>query len=82
MITISDACKIALKEMPGYQIVSASEVESGWLFSFSLPDNSTPDMSPMLVTKETGEVQSYTFEDHIMEILTAKPIELAKIESQ
>lgn len=79
MITISDACKIALNEMPGYQIVSASEIEEGWLFSFSLPDNSAPDMSPMLVTKETGAVKSYTFEDHIMEILTAKPIELAKI---
>lgn len=80
MITISEACKIALNEMPGYQIISASEVEEGWLFTFSLPDNSAPDVSPMLITKENGEVKSYTFEDHIMEILTASPIELTKLE--
>lgn len=81
MITIKDACKIALQEMPGYQIISASEIEDGWLFSFALPDNSIPDVSPILITKNTGAVKSYVFEDHIMEVLTAKPIELSALEN-
>lgn len=80
MITIIDACKIVLREMPGYQLISASEVEDGWLFSFSLPDNNMPDMSPLFVGKETGAIKNYPFEDHIMEILTAKPVELSKLE--
>lgn len=79
MITISDACKIALQEMPGYQIISASEIEDGWLFNFALPDGSTPDISPLLISKETGKIKNYVFEEYIMEILSATPIELSKL---
>lgn len=80
-MTIQEACEIALEKMPGYVIMSVSEIESGWLFSFGLEDGSTLDESPLFVSKNNGRVEMYIFEDHIMEILNASPIALSKLDS-
>ena len=80
-MNIQNACKIALAAMPGYNIISASETESGWLFSFGLNDGSIPDLDPLFVSKSDGSIQTYVFEEHMMEILYATPIKLSELES-
>ena len=75
-----DACKIALKSRQGYVIVSASEIENGWLFGFATEQGDSPDESPLFVSKTDGSAQTYPFEEHIMEILNAEPISLSGLE--
>lgn len=79
-MNIKEACKIALEKMPGYTIISASEIENGWLFSFGMEDGGAPDESPLFVSKNDGKVGAYNFEEHIMEILNATPISLSQLE--
>lgn len=79
MIDLKLACKKALNEMPGYQIVSACEIADGWIFSFRAFSGAELDISPLFVSRETGESQFYSFEEHIIEILNASPIELVDL---
>ena len=79
-MNIQEACRIALNAMPGHVIISASEIETGWLFCFGLEDGSIPDIDPLFVSKTDGEKRIYSFEDHLMEILYAKPIQLSELE--
>lgn len=79
-MNIKDACRIALQSRQGYVIVSASEIESGWLFGFATEQGDSPDESPLFVSKIDGSVQTYTFEEHIMEIVNAEPIPLSDLE--
>jgi phosphoesterase RecJ-like protein len=79
MIDIKTACDIALKHMPGYILCGASELHDGFLFSFSTKDGEEPDIDPMLVSKETGEIIMYDFFERSEEIFFAKTIDLTKI---
>lgn len=79
MIDIKTACDIALKHMPGYILCGASELHDGFLFSFRHPDGEEPDLDPMLVSKETGEIIGYDYNERFEEIWFAKPLDLTKI---
>lgn len=79
MITIQEACKIALKVREGYLLTSASEIDNGWLFSFGLENGMIPDEAPMFVSNIDGSYQIYDYDEHFVEILNAKPISLSDI---
>ena len=78
-MNFKDACLTALQHKPGYRIISASELENGWLFSFGLEDGSVPDESPMFISKIDGSIQAFSFEEHIFEILNSEPISITQI---
>ena len=79
-MNFEEACKIALNLRKGYQIISASEIDNGWLFSFCLKDSGEiPDESPLFVSKSDGTAYIYSFEEHFMEIINADPIALSEI---
>lgn len=79
-MSINEACKIALKTMPGYYITSAAETEDGWLFSFKSKEGEAPDELPLLISKTDGSIVPYNYEDYFMEILNAEPISLSTLE--
>lgn len=78
-MNVNEACKIALNNMPGCHIISASETDDGWLFSFENSDGTLQDELPMLISKEDGRIIEYSYEDYFVEILEAEPVELSEL---
>ena len=78
-ISIEEACKIALKSMPGYYLTSASETDDGWFFGFRSKDWEVPDEQPLLISKTSGKIIPYNYIDYYKEIMKAKPISLSTL---
>lgn len=79
-MTFQDAYKIVSEAMPAYNIISASEIEAGWLFSFAAKDGSSLDAPPLLVSRSDGSMQPYSMGEHFIEVLYAEPIPLSELE--
>ena len=78
-MNFQEACRIALTTMPGYILISASEIETGWIFSFSFEDGSTIDEPSLFVSKKDGSVKPYSMGENLMETLFATPISLSDV---
>ena len=78
MIDFQTAYDIALKYMPGYVICSTSELHDGFLFCFTTPEGDDLDIDPMLISKETGEIINYDYNERMEEIWGLSPLDLIK----
>lgn len=78
MITFEQAYNIAEKsENPDLKISTAYDIGRGWYFGFvSIKTGEVPDISPIFVSKETGEISTFFPPDHIDEYLKAVKVEL------
>ena len=63
MVNYQEACKIAkveLKEqLEYYDIVTVTEIEEGWVFSFGKTGKELSGSSSRLITRESGTVKCF-----------------------
>lgn len=77
MITLEEAKAAALKfTEEGLEIYQVSELPYAWIFAFRCRDTKEkPDISPVMVSKETGSAETFFPPDHFHELSDIKLLE-------
>lgn len=76
MIDLSKAIEKVKKRYCGMEIASAGEIENGWILSLENEKGEKLRISPVFVSKETGEIEIFFPPEHREELKNFRKIKL------